>query len=95
MKRSTLVIALLALIIVIAGVFWMTRKPDEKTAGPATETTKAKDGAHAPKPALTVTVAKPEATELQLTLAANGNLAAWQEASVGAEANGLRWPKCW
>jgi RND family efflux transporter MFP subunit len=44
----------------------------------------------APKPALTVAVVTPQQTLLPVTLAANGNLAAWQEASVGAEASGLR-----
>lgn len=43
-----------------------------------------------PKPALTVTTVAPQRMSLPLTLAANGNLAAWQEASVGAEASGLR-----
>lgn len=42
------------------------------------------------KPALTVTVTAPEQAMLPVTLTANGNLAAWQEASVGAEASGLR-----
>ena len=37
-----------------------------------------------------MTVAKPETSELTVTLAANGNVAAWQEASVGSESNGLR-----
>jgi RND family efflux transporter MFP subunit len=44
----------------------------------------------APKPALTVTTTVPTQAMLPVTLAANGNLAAWQEASVGAEAGGLR-----
>src|SRR5688572_20609099 len=43
-----------------------------------------------PKPALTVNTVTPQQALLPVTLAANGNLAAWQEASVGAEANGLR-----
>jgi len=42
------------------------------------------------KPALTVTTTTPQTTMLAVMLAANGNLAAWQEASVGAEAAGLR-----
>lgn len=44
----------------------------------------------AAKPALTVTTTSPTQAMLPLTLAANGNLAAWQEASVGAETAGLR-----
>ncbi len=46
--------------------------------------------AAAPKPALTVTVAQPRSASLANGLSANGNIAAWQEASVGAEVNGLR-----
>ena len=43
-----------------------------------------------PHPALTVTTINPESRELPLTIAANGDVAAWQEAVVGAEVNGLR-----
>lgn len=42
------------------------------------------------KPALTVTTITPQQVMLPVVLSANGNLAAWQEASVGTEANGLR-----
>ncbi len=42
------------------------------------------------KPALTVTTTRPTAANLPIKLTANGNITAWQEASVGAEANGLR-----
>jgi RND family efflux transporter MFP subunit len=53
--------------------------------GPAEE-----DKQPAAKPSLTVTTTTPQRSLLPLTLSANGNLAAWQEASVGAEAGGLR-----
>ena len=49
-----------------------------------------KPAAVPPKPALTVTVAQPQSATLPVRIAANGNVAAWQEASVGTEANGLR-----
>jgi RND family efflux transporter MFP subunit len=42
------------------------------------------------KPALTVTVTQPQPSTMALKIAANGNVAAWQEASIGTEANGLR-----
>lgn len=42
------------------------------------------------KPALTVTTVVPQRLNLPVKLAANGNIMAWQEASVGAEAAGLR-----
>jgi RND family efflux transporter MFP subunit len=46
--------------------------------------------AAAPKPALTVATARPATTTLPITLTANGNRAAWQEASIGSESTGLR-----
>ncbi|MFM8463631.1 MAG: efflux RND transporter periplasmic adaptor subunit, partial [Burkholderiaceae bacterium] len=57
---------------------------------------KANDKAASSKPAttakaaLTVTTARPQLARLSQTLAANGDIAAWQEASIGSEANGLR-----
>ncbi|RYY69733.1 MAG: efflux RND transporter periplasmic adaptor subunit, partial [Comamonadaceae bacterium] len=42
------------------------------------------------RPALTVATVAPERVTLPVTLTANGNIAAWQEASIGAEANGQR-----
>ena len=44
----------------------------------------------AAKPALTVSTTRVQKTMLPLTLVANGNVAAWQEASVSAEVGGLR-----
>ena len=44
----------------------------------------------AAKPALTVTTVKPEAADWSSALSANGNIAAWQEAAIGTETNGLR-----
>jgi RND family efflux transporter MFP subunit len=50
-----------------------------------------KKAASAPaKAALTVTVTQPQPARLPMKISANGNIAAWQEASVGTEANGLR-----
>lgn len=46
--------------------------------------------AAAAKPALTVTTVAPQRERLALALPANGSIAAWQEASVGAEIAGLR-----
>jgi multidrug efflux pump subunit AcrA (membrane-fusion protein) len=39
---------------------------------------------------LTVTVTRPQTASLTQKITPNGNLAAWQEAIVGAEANGLK-----
>jgi RND family efflux transporter MFP subunit len=42
------------------------------------------------KPALTVTVISPQLVALPMRISANGNIAAWQEASIGTEVSGLR-----
>lgn len=42
------------------------------------------------KPSLTVTTVRPEKTSLPIRLTANGNVAAWQEAIISSESNGLR-----
>ncbi len=42
------------------------------------------------KPALSVAATRAQSSRLPLTVSANGNIAAWQEAIVGAESNGLR-----
>ena len=86
MKKNTVkfaAIAAIALLAVAGGAYYFLApgKPAAVAAG------KAKG---APKPALTVTVARPETTRLPIRLAANGNIAAWQEAVIGAESAGLR-----
>ncbi len=65
--------------------------------GSASQAQDAKDGKDpktaktaAPRASMTVTPAQPSKSNLPLRLAANGNVAAWQEASVGSEVNGLR-----
>ena len=48
------------------------------------------DTAPAPKPALSVTVIQPAMRDIPITLTANGSIAAWQEAIIGAEISDLR-----
>ncbi len=50
----------------------------------------AKPAAAAPKPALSVVTVQPQRSTLPVAVSANGNIAAWQEAIVGAESNGWR-----
>ncbi|MGE5385125.1 MAG: efflux RND transporter periplasmic adaptor subunit, partial [Betaproteobacteria bacterium] len=50
----------------------------------------AADDKRAAPTALSVTVIQPQPATLPVRISANGNIAAWQEASVGTEANGLR-----
>ena len=48
------------------------------------------DKAASPRPAMTVTVTSVQSQNLSQRLSANGTVAAWQEASIGAEIGGLR-----
>jgi HlyD family secretion protein len=74
----------LGLALVLVAVFWVfLKKPADANAPAAAEATE-------PKPSLTVTVHKPTRASLPISLQANGDISAWQEASVGAEVNGLR-----
>jgi RND family efflux transporter MFP subunit len=77
--RTRLALSGLALILVAgtAGILATGRAAHAKKAA-------------APRPALTVTTARPESARMPLRLAANGNVAAWQEAVIGSESNGLR-----
>jgi len=79
-NRKGMRIALPVLFLVLAGsagLYATSRAADDKKAAPV-------------RPALTVTTARPESARLPLGLAANGNVAAWQEAVIGSESNGLR-----
>lgn len=60
-------------------------------AGSAQGADKEKAQAAAPtRPALTVTSVQASSSSLPMQLAANGNIAPWQEAIIGSESNGLR-----
>ena len=77
-SAKTVIALAIAVLAVAGGAYFFTARPHDKAA------------ASAPKPALTVSVALPESTRLPVMLAANGNIAAWQEAVIGAESSGLR-----
>jgi RND family efflux transporter MFP subunit len=70
--------AVVLVVVVLAGLWWFWSR--ETATAPRA----------APRPALSVTTVLPQAVDLPRTLAANGNIMAWQEAIVGAEASGLR-----
>jgi RND family efflux transporter MFP subunit len=67
----------LAGVVIAALLYFKTRPPVE-------------DKKAAVRPALTVTTVTPQKVSMPVKLGANGNIAAWQEASIGAEAGGLR-----
>jgi RND family efflux transporter MFP subunit len=88
-RGKALWIGIGAALLIAAGAFFFFQpgssapKPPAAAAGPAADAT-------SPKPALTVTVAKPQRLDIPLRVQANGSVAAWQEAIVGAEGDGLR-----
>lgn len=78
MNKKAVVSMAVAAVAVAAG---LALKPEKVASAPT---------APAPRPALTVAVATPEPQRLPQMLAANGSIAAWQEAVVGAEVAGFR-----
>ncbi len=83
-KPSKIAIISIAACVVLAGVaalFYLNS---------GTGTAGSKDGAPTAQPTLTVATAAPESLSLPITLSANGALAAWQEAIVSTESNGLQ-----
>lgn len=52
--------------------------------------TLAADQAKATRAGMTITTTRPQTTEIQANIRANGNIAAWQEASVASEVGGLK-----
>jgi RND family efflux transporter MFP subunit len=77
--RPAAAVAVALIVLAIAGLLawkFASGRADEKKA--------------AVRPALTVTTVLPQRVSLPVKLAANGNIVAWQEASVGTETAGLR-----
>lgn len=81
LSRRSMFRAGIALLVVVAGIVWLVTRGGSQSAEPA---------ADSPRPALTVSLVKPMLTEWPRTLAANGNVAAWQEALIGAEISNYR-----
>jgi HlyD family secretion protein len=82
MKRKTplVLLAASAALLALGLAALAVRAANDKPADPAP----------AAKPALTVRVTSAQTGRWPMTLAANGSIAAWQEAIIGAEAQGLR-----
>lgn len=78
-KTKTIVIVVIVLVLLAALVITLVR------GGSGAEHKEL-----APKPALTVTTVQPSQARLPIKLLANGTVAAWQEAIIGSESNGLQ-----
>lgn len=81
-RRATLAASAGALVLLVAAVL--------AASGPHSAAAADQPAANQPRPALTVTTALPQAASGAVTLAANGSIAAWQEAIIGSQASGLR-----
>jgi HlyD family secretion protein len=81
-------LVLTAVIATASLVTWAVHAADDKVTEKPSD--KASDKKSAAKPALTVTLTQTQRATLATGVQANGNIAAWQEAIVGAEANGAR-----
>jgi RND family efflux transporter MFP subunit len=80
-QLKPLAFALIAFV-VLAGVSAALLSPDSKAAD--------EKKSAGPKPSLTVSTVRPQTAAMPIRLAANGNIAAWQEAIIGSESTGLR-----
>ena len=88
-RRLAPVLAALAVLVAVAAVFWWQgRRPPAAATADAPATTVKPTAA--PRPTLSVALTLPRREEWPRTLAAQGNVVAWQEAAVGAELSGYR-----
>jgi RND family efflux transporter MFP subunit len=79
------ILAIGTAVVLLAGAVWW-RVDFAGNSSAATTAPKATEV----KPALTITTVMPKFAEWPVQISATGNVDAWQEASVGAEVNGLR-----
>ncbi|WP_047539650.1 efflux RND transporter periplasmic adaptor subunit [Methylotenera versatilis] len=86
-KKNRILWIILAIAIALAVYFLVIKQKSPDSEDASAETLKAQ--VSNTNAALTVNTVKIKRTMLNLTIPANGNIAAWQEAVVGAEVNGL------
>jgi HlyD family secretion protein len=92
-RRRWLPWALSGVLLFAAGgvALWSLAQRTQADSGPATVAASSGGKANtSPQPALTVTLIQPTREDWPRTLAAQGNIAAWQEAAVGGELSGFR-----
>ena len=79
LSRHQVLVFVVGVAIVASGALWMSSTHTAENAA-----------AKAVKPALAVSLTQVQSSEWPQQLTANGDIAAWQEAVIGAEAGGLR-----
>lgn len=85
--KKLIIAAIVILVVVLISRALFFSQPQSSNAS---ENQSEKAATPTAKPALTVNTVQPRIMPLPTVLAANGNVAAWQEASIGSESNGLR-----
>jgi HlyD family secretion protein len=81
MNRPTLIATIVAIALIGALTLTVQAEAADDSKAPA---------AAAVKPALTVNLTQAQSGSFPVRISGSGSIAAWQEASVGTEANGLR-----
>lgn len=85
-KKMIIAVILILVVILISRALFFSKHQSSQES----EVKPANTSTATAKPALTVNTVQPRIMQLPTVLAANGNIAAWQEASIGSESNGLR-----
>lgn len=86
-RRRLTALALVAAALVAAATLWTLVGPERQ---PATQPAAASPPAQTGRPALSVALTAPQSADWPQLIAAYGNIAAWQEAVIGAELSGYR-----
>jgi RND family efflux transporter MFP subunit len=86
-RRPWLVAVALVAAVAAAAGWWLSERDSPQAASTNPAPSKAESS---PRPALSVVLISPRREDWPRTLAAQGNVAAWQEAAVGAELAGFR-----
>ncbi|MER2557817.1 MAG: efflux RND transporter periplasmic adaptor subunit [Candidatus Competibacter denitrificans] len=89
-RRSYWLAVTLLVFCLIAGASWFFSRAASSPPDSTQPVEPVKPAPSAPRPALAITAEKPQARSLAEQLSANGDIAPWREASIGADVNSLR-----
>ena len=89
-RRSYWLAVTLLVFSLIAGASWFFSRAASSPPDSTQPVEPVKAAPSAPRPALAITAEKPQARPLAEQLSANGDIAPWREASIGADVNSLR-----
>ncbi|GAC1375814.1 MAG: efflux RND transporter periplasmic adaptor subunit [Aquirhabdus sp.] len=89
-KKIIIGVVLILMVVLISRALFSSKPHSSNASDEKSSNTSENKAMPTAKPALTVNIVQPRIMQLPNVLAANGNVAAWQEASIGSESNGLR-----